>query len=769
MKLLFERILLEAHYDKEAAQMLVDASLFDTLEEASKFIDTLRKPTRDSEGNVTRYAIFPVFEGAPGPILKYLKAIARLIKDECGGNRAALAEFMNNDEYIWAINEVLKWARENRPKLAEEGQKPDKLSPAQIEMDENILKKWDMTKFIQKATDLEEERENAETDVTGSMEDSNYEIVPIDSYEQMHDMFGGKKTGNGTDHGQSYSPIGGAWCHTNGGGTYKSWVDSYNGYRDNQFFVLAKRGWESVPVDIGTNYGKNEYGHSLMALLVNKKKGNLLACTLRCNHEGISGGGFEADHAYKTYPELSEIAGFDVGKWIKDYLGIKPIKIRNGVVTYTGCRIIDMDGFDETSDIDKILKVVIPEGTEKIVNGAFTQLIKLTEVTIPESVTEIGVSAFENCKSLISVNLPNSLKSIGEKAFEKCSSLGNIVIPDSVESMGERAFEQCSALRSIKFSNLMELVPGYACNECKSLVDVVLGESMTNINTGAFSNCISLKKLVLPENMSNVTLNAFSGCDGVVIETSSRYVYGRLNRRQENDPNCGYNVKYISKESTGSSEHVYYQGVRLDSMYSPEELANIKYVTIKPNTRQLCAYAFAGCVNLLGFTYQSDFSKLEEIENNAFDGCEHLVVFDLERLNLWWLGDNAFRNCKSLIYMGIPEGIDNIASGLFAGCTNLQKVSLNDTVSIIDEGAFEDSGIVTIDGTKKVSSIKNNAFKNCKNLRLIAFGNERFNNIGRDVFAGCDSLEGVYCVSDKLESYCRDNNIPCVRTDREGR
>lgn len=49
--------------------------------------------------------------------------------------------------------------------------------------------------------------------------DSNtkYNVVPIYSYEELHEKYGGDKTGW---HGES------EWCHTNGQSTYDSWTKS---------------------------------------------------------------------------------------------------------------------------------------------------------------------------------------------------------------------------------------------------------------------------------------------------------------------------------------------------------------------------------------------------------------------------------------------------------------------------------------------------------------------------------------------------------------
>ena len=60
---------------------------------------------------------------------------------------------------------------------------------------------------------------------------------------------------------------------------------------------------------------------------------------------------------------------------------------------------------------------IIPKGTQKIEDRAFSWCKELTSVTIPDSVTEIGDGAFAGCYSLTSVTIPDSVTEIGNSAF----------------------------------------------------------------------------------------------------------------------------------------------------------------------------------------------------------------------------------------------------------------------------------------------------------------------------------------------------------------
>ena len=104
-------------------------------------------------------------------------------------------------------------------------------------------------------------------------EKNEYDIIFIKTYEELHEKFGGDKTGY---KGES------EWCHTNGKSTYDSWTDNYKKF----FFVIAKDNWEEIKPHDNPKKDDNaydEYGLSLMAILVSRD-GELLKCTLRWNH-----------------------------------------------------------------------------------------------------------------------------------------------------------------------------------------------------------------------------------------------------------------------------------------------------------------------------------------------------------------------------------------------------------------------------------------------------------------------------------------------------
>ncbi|GHV52404.1 hypothetical protein FACS1894181_15470 [Bacteroidia bacterium] len=91
----------------------------------------------------------------------------------------------------------------------------------------------------------------------------------------------------------------------------------------------------------------------------------------------------------------------------------------------------------------------IPNGIQRIGNGAFTGCTNLTSVVIPESVTEIGSWTFSNCTNLASITIPDGVTRIENNAFSGCTNLASITIPGSVASIESYAFGNCTGLTDV--------------------------------------------------------------------------------------------------------------------------------------------------------------------------------------------------------------------------------------------------------------------------------------------------------------------------------
>jgi len=288
MRVKFNSLLEGTHYDTEAAKILVKAGLFDE-SEARNIIQDLFK----NKIHAFSYA----------DLKKYLKGIARMCVEESNGDTDKARKFLEDSADIF--NKYLTYLKEERDK------QEDKTSFDKIFMNQTTYQEVkDFVEEHKAEMDKKSKEELNNMQFNGS---SNYELIPINSYEEFHDKFGGRLTGNG----ESDAPAGGggtAWCHANGENTYRNWVKGGK----YKFFVLARKDFKDIPFNPKTNaemQGKDDYGNSLIALRVKTRNNELENATLRCNHEkNIK----NADNQYNTYAELSALAGFNVEEKINE-------------------------------------------------------------------------------------------------------------------------------------------------------------------------------------------------------------------------------------------------------------------------------------------------------------------------------------------------------------------------------------------------------------------------------------------------------------------
>ena len=176
----------------------------------------------------------------------------------------------------------------------------------------------------------------------------------------------------------------------------------------------------------------------------------------------------------------------------------------------------------------------IPQGIEKIADGAFAGCEYLTSVIIPNSVTSIGYLAFKDCENLAYVAFPNSVTDVGVGAFEDCSSLtspiyndyifayhpksysGAYAIPHGIEKIADGAFYEWWKLTSITIPNSVTTIGKFAFSGCIGLTSVTIPNSVTSIGDSAFFHCRDLTSIIVPHNVS-IGEGAFNDCPKLKI------------------------------------------------------------------------------------------------------------------------------------------------------------------------------------------------------------------------------------------------------------
>ena len=267
------------------------------------------------------------------------------------------------------------------------------------------------------------------------------------------------------------------------------------------------------------------------------------------------------------------------------------------------------------------------------------------EYTVIDSCTTVGTKSFSGASKLKSIVLTDNIINIGAAAFQGCNGIVDITLPFiggsidddnpaayvfNVDNWGNSVWPYKSNLKSITilkgnlkpvaFSGAKDLeeiyindcinitnIPRECFDGCVNLEKLIFGEDkvdynavilpnkVTNIGWDAFSNCDKLKSFVIPDSVKDIDDRAFFDCNGIEnfsVVSSSEYF---------DSDKCG------ALYDKGMNELLCYPTAR-----------KWPYYNVNENTKNIRAYAFVDCENLVNVFIPENVSKLE---NQSIYNC----------------------------------------------------------------------------------------------------------------------------------------------------
>ncbi len=338
-------------------------------------------------------------------------------------------------------------------------------------------------------------------------------------------------------------------------------------------------------------------------------------------------------------------------------------------------------------DCEKLVDITFPSTLEVIGEEAFMGCKALKQILLPEGFTTLEQGAFSSCEAVERVVLPQSMTEIGDNAFAMCSSLPEVTLPSNLKKIGNGAFIRNGKLASVILPETLEEIGDSAFNCCYQFTHITFPKDLKVIGDYAFGNCDRLKGIDLPDGLRKLGYNAFYGNDEITYHENGSYLDGWYVGTDHSSSTV--RIKEGTIGVADGSVHLYYpyesdSHGNVDTVYIPKSVIRMDREAFGPKNKIHSIIVDSGNP---AFTVQDNILYNKDKTELIFCGNRVWVKDVTYPTGLKKIGDSAFRNCKDLANVILPDGVQYIGKNAFTG-TGLQEIHMGSSVEFIDDHAF---------------------------------------------------------------------------------
>lgn len=368
-----------------------------------------------------------------------------------------------------------------------------------------------------------------------------------------------------------------------------------------------------------------------------------------------------------------------------------------------------------TSDGKKLVHFFSP----KSVNS-----YNVSDVIIPDDVEVICAYAFYKCRYIGDIRCGNGIKVIEDHAFYLSGSDGNFILPEGLETIGDYAFQECS-INSLTIKCNSSVFKSDAFSEVYSgPINVIIGSKVDDVTTFP----------LFAYDLENIIVEAenkhYSSADGVLFSKDGKILLRCPKRKKDYTIPDGVveiadrafqdcsRVSGIFPESLEIIGNLTFKNCILNEIDIPENVkrignsafanssAYLKSLSIKCSSSAFFDDSLKGLnfKSLETITIGKAFDNIDiiQITGNALKninvekGNEHYSSIDGILLSgdgkeLIRFPANKITSNDLLKPVSIPDGVVIVKSNAFIGCQYITEITLPDSLTTIEENAFNDT------------------------------------------------------------------------------
>ncbi|MBQ1654661.1 MAG: leucine-rich repeat protein, partial [Bacteroidales bacterium] len=324
----------------------------------------------------------------------------------------------------------------------------------------------------------------------------------------------------------------------------------------------------------------------------------------------------------------------------------------------------------------------------------------LTEYKINEGTEKVLEYAFSDCKEMSAIIIPASVKNIYAKTFANCDKLENIVVADGNQTFDSR--DNCNAIiltsenkvvKGCKNSTIPNGIKtiGRISFANTSISKIDIPNTVTTIEDSAFYNN-ELTNITIPESVSKIGASAF-------IKNKKLAVVNF------NASNCEpMDEKYPVFEQCMSLTSVNFgDNVKVIPAYSFKDCTELRYATLSNSVEKIGMEAFKDCSSL---SFIEIPMSVKKVESKAFYKSGIYEPVYNENMFIYYAGNDTEYK--------IPDGIKVISETAFYENETLKSITIPNSVIRIDDYAFNEAkALENITIPNSVKEIGPNAFRYC--------------------------------------------------------